>query len=64
MLAHHRRLHNPLAIDHRAEAPGPSGVDQSGCDGATVKGCVVAVCENAIVGDNDAYRRVELAKTS
>ncbi len=64
MLAHYRRLHNALAVDHCAQATGPGGIDQRGGDGATVKSRVIAVCQHAVISNDDTNRRVKLAEAA
>ena len=60
----HRRLHDALAVDHRAQAARPGGIDQRGGHRAAVERRVVAAVELAVVGDDHADRRVELPKAA
>src|SRR3954469_15568876 len=64
MLANHWRLHDALAVDHRAKSARPGGIDQGIRHGAAIERRIVAVLEHAIIGDDDAYRRVELPEAA
>src|SRR4051812_14407405 len=64
MLAHDGGLHDPLAVDHGTKPPRPGRVDERGRHGATVEGRIVTGRKPAIVCDDHADRRVELAKAA
>src|SRR6202012_4571820 len=64
MFAHHGRLHDPLAVDDGAKPARPCRVDERGGHRAAVEGGIVAGGEHAIIGDDHAHRRVELAKAA
>ena len=64
MFAHDGRLHDPLRIDHAAEATAPCGVDQRRGGGPAIEGGVVAIGQFAVIGDDDADRCVELAEAA
>jgi len=64
MFAHDGRLHDPLRIDHTTEATAPRGVDQRGGGRPAIESGVIAVGQFAVIGDDDADRRIELAETA
>src|SRR3546814_831561 len=64
MFAHDGALHDALAVDDAAEPARPGGVDERVGDRAAVEGRDVAAEQDAIIGDDDADRRVELAETA
>src|SRR3546814_3923405 len=64
MFAHDGALHDALAVDDAAEPARPGGVDQRIGDRAAVEGRDVAAEKDAIIGDDDADQRVELAETA
>src|SRR5687767_10421988 len=51
VLAHHRALHDALAVDHTAQPARPSGIDQRSGHGPAIEGAVVAVCQFLVVSD-------------
>src|SRR3984885_6959765 len=64
MLAHHRRLHDALAVDHGAEPARPGGIDQGGCHRAAIEGRIVTAVQHAVIGHDHADRRVELTEAA
>ncbi len=64
VLAHDRRLHDALAVDHGAQPARPGGVDQCGRHGAAIEGRIVAAVQRTIICHDHAYRRVELTEAA
>src|SRR3546814_6322160 len=58
--AHDRRMHDPLTVDHAAEAARPGGVDDRRRDRAAIEGRDVAADQHPVIGDDDAGGRIEL----
>src|SRR3546814_7773323 len=64
MFAHDGALHDALAVDHAAEPARPGGVDQCVGHRAAIERRDIAAEQDAVIGDDDADRRVELTETA
>ena len=64
VFSHDGRLHDALAVDHRAEASRPCCVYQCCGDGPAVKCRIVAVREYRIVSNDDAHWGIELTEAA
>src|SRR3546814_18881735 len=64
MFAHDGALHDALAVDHAAEPARPGGVDQCVGHRAAIDRRDIAAEQDAVIGDDDAERRVELTETA
>ncbi len=64
MFAHHRALHDALGVDDAAQSPRPCCVDEAGGNCTAIEGGVVALGEFAVVGDDHASGRIELAEAA
>src|SRR6187401_3776072 len=62
VLAHHRRLHDALAVDHGAEPARPGSIDQGSGHGAAIERRIVAAVQYPVVGHDHAHRRVKLTE--
>src|SRR3546814_5355454 len=62
--AHDRRMHDPLTVDHAAEAARPGGVDDRRRDRAAIEGRDVAADQHPVIGDDDAGGRIELTEAA
>src|SRR3546814_11937378 len=57
-------MHDPLTVDHAAEAARPGGVDDRRRDRAAIEGRDVAADQHPVIGDDDAGGRIELTEAA
>ena len=62
--SHHRRLHDPPAVDHSAQPARPRRVHQADDHGPAVERRDVVAVQRAVVGDDDRGGRVELPEAA
>ena len=62
MLAHDRRLHDALTVDHAAQAPRPRRVDQSVGHRTAIERRDIAAMDRTVIGHDNRNRRIELPK--
>src|SRR3546814_13543722 len=64
MFAHDGARQDALAVEHAAEPARPGGVDQCVGHRAAIERRDIAAEQDAVIGDDDADRRVELTETA